>query len=78
MLGRGEKSLLSGPGSELRLGMETEKKKCEYYRRDEQNQNKCVKRFKVSSAGVRNGTGWNGIAGVRNGTEHAWSVELVM
>ena len=34
--GRGKMSLLSDPGSELRLGREMEKEKCEYNRRGEQ------------------------------------------
>ena len=33
--GRGKKSLLSDPGSELRPGREKEKEKCEANRRDE-------------------------------------------
>ena len=36
VVGRGEKSLFSEPGSELRLGKEKEKENCEYNRRDEQ------------------------------------------
>ena len=36
IVGRGQNSLLSAPGSELRLGRKKEKEKCQDTRRDEQ------------------------------------------
>ena len=39
VVGRAEKGLFSGPGSELRLGGEKEKEECNAYIWDEQKQN---------------------------------------
>ena len=51
-MGRGEKSLLSDSGSELRLGRSKEKEKCEDNKRSEREKKKKTNPFQPASQSV--------------------------